>query len=42
MENITVLGGLWQDEIMNLYETTPESLDTLDTIVPNVSTQNIH
>jgi len=29
-KDITKLGELWQEEIMNLSETTPESLDALE------------
>jgi len=36
MENITELGKLWQEEIMNLSEVTPESLDALDKRVQDI------
>ena len=36
MENITELGKLWQEEIMNLSETTPESLDALDNKIQDI------
>ncbi len=36
MENITELGKLWQEEIMNLSETTPESLDALDNRIRDI------
>ena len=36
MENITELGKLWQEEIINLSETTPESLDALENRIQDV------
>ena len=36
MENITELGKLWQEEIMNLSETTPESLDALENRIQDI------
>jgi len=36
MENITELGKLWQEEIITLSETTPESLDALENRIQDV------
>ena len=36
MENITELGKLWQEEIMNLSQTTPESLDALENRIQDI------
>jgi len=36
MENITELGKLWQEEIMNLSETTPENLDALENRIQDI------
>ena len=36
MENITELGKLWQEEIMNLSETTPESLDAPENRIQDI------
>jgi hypothetical protein len=36
MENITELGKLWQEEIINLSETTPESLDALENRIQDI------
>jgi len=36
MKNITELGKLWQEEIMNLSDVTPESLDTLENRIQDI------
>ena len=36
MENITELGKLWQEEIITLSETTPESLDALENRIQDI------
>jgi hypothetical protein len=35
-KDITKLGELWQEEIMNLSETTPESLDALENRIQDI------
>ena len=35
-KDITKLGELWQEEIMNLSETIPESLDALENRIQDI------
>ena len=36
MENITELGKLWQEEIINLSDTQPENLDALENRIQDI------